>query len=329
MAAPSPTAAPIEWIIQAVTSKLGDTVQKVAVILSAELSDLMMMCFGIYIILIAVNYMRGAAQEPVWDLYIRIVSFAIVIFIFKHVDVYTARIVPIIMDAGKSLGTMIGGGDPDANALDTLAMHYLKIIERDWDYIANLNGWKQVSAWPPFLLKAGLVIAGLVPFLLLSAALIIIAIVGSTLVAAVGPLFFCFLLFPATRQYFSAWVNAVFCFALIPIFVAVICTMAIEISTGLFNGSVKDASFITVFTAVLVNLILILLLSTIQQLASQLSSGGINVGFSAGGVGRMLAPGLRGAGKATEYAGSKTAQGAKWGWQKAKEKLRENGIGAG
>ena len=116
--------------------------------------------------------------------------------------------------------------------------------------------------------------------------------VGSTIVAMVGPIYFCFLLFPATRQYFSAWVNTAFSYALIPLIVAVIATISIGISkamlsSGAGGGGTVDLSEValsSVFLAALGNVVLLFLLKQVSSMASSLSAGGINAGMTNSGA---------------------------------------------
>ena len=97
---------------------------------------------------------------------------------------------------------------------------------------------------------------------------------------------FSFLLFPATRQYFSSWVNGMLSYALVPLFVAVIASMAVTLSKSMLSdsGSLNDTTLSGVCLASLGNFCLLLLLRVVSNLASSLSAGGINVG-TPGGVG--------------------------------------------
>ena len=52
-------------------------------------------CFGIYILLILVNYLRGAETEPVMDFFLRMASFAIVIGLGLNAGNYTSTVIPM------------------------------------------------------------------------------------------------------------------------------------------------------------------------------------------------------------------------------------------
>lgn len=303
--------APIQYVMTIVDTELASAVETVAGAISGGITPIVAACFSIYMILITVNYARGAATEPVWDFWIRMASFAVVISLGLNMSNYTGYVVPIVTQTGNSLAALASGGtDTSAAQLDNLAIHYIKVIEADYQRISNMGIGSGTDKFiQPILwaVKSMIIIIGLVPFLIIAAGMLVIAKVGAVMIAAVGPIFFACLLFPATRQYFSAWVNTAFSYALIPVFVAVIAMFSVRISEGAFEGDFEHMSFKVVFMALVVNLLLILLLRTCTTLAASLSAGGINANFNAGGLARSGRNALRsadktvsaGAGKAT------------------------------
>jgi type IV secretion system protein VirB6 len=290
-------AAPISTFTGIVDSNLASTIGTVSGAVSGTIAPLAATCFGIYIILVVVNYMRGADSSPVWDVWIRALSFAIIISVGLNSHNYTTYIVPIVTGIGDDLANAAAPGGGADSSLDTLLKHYLKIIQEDQARIQKLGFWDgsdniiQPLLW---LIKSAIILIGLLPFVIVAALLLIVVKVGVTLVTAVGPLFFCFLMFPATRQYFSSWCNAVLSYALIPLFIAVVVAFSINVSMAVFGGSVEGGtvlektSFTACFIAAVINLLLLFVVKYIVTLASTLSAGGINVGFSAGGVGNFL-----------------------------------------
>ena len=150
-----------------------------------------------------------------------------------------------------------------------------------------------------YFMKFVCVLVGLIPFLVAATLCIIVADVGSVLVAMVGPLFFAFLIFPATRQYFSSWLNTALSYALIPVFVAVIATISVGLSKTMLSGSgsLDDVSLKAVFLASMGNLTLLFLLKQVSALASSLSAGGINASMP-GSIG-TLASAIRSGGAGT------------------------------
>lgn len=257
-------------------------------------------------ILICVNYMRGSGTEPVIDFGMRCAGFAVIIGLGLNAGNYAGMVIPIVTGVGEDLALAVSGGTASAGSLDQLALHYLKIIE---------EGYKSVAAqWfpaniGPFILygfKAALIIVGLIPFLVAAALTLIVADVGSLLVAMVGPIFFAFLIFPVTRQYFSAWLNAALSYALMPVFVAVIALISVGISKEmlLVGSTLSEVSLKSVFLASIGNLILVFLIRQVSSLASALSAGGINAAMpgSIGTVASGLNRHAKDFGKAARHA---------------------------
>lgn len=288
-------AAPISWLIQEIHNALASGAVSASAGIANAITPLVAVCFGIYIILITFNYLRGAESEPVLDFGIRCAGFAVVIGLGLNASNYASIVIPIVTGLGGDLANAISGGAVTESSLDTLALHYIKIID---DGFEATDGLLEIGASILVALKALIIMLGLVPFLIVATLAIIVADVGSLMIAMVGPFFFACLIFPATRQYFSAWVNSAISYAFIPLFVSVIATLSVSLSTKMLSGGgggLNESSFKMVFLSAIGNLLLLLLINTVSALASSLSAGGINVGLPRG-VGSM-ASAIRTAGK--------------------------------
>jgi type IV secretion system protein VirB6 len=275
--------APISWLIAQITNVIGTQAQSGASGIAGAITPAVAVCFGIYVILITLNYLRGAESEPVMDFALRMAAWAVIIGIGLNADAYANTVIPIVTGLGNDLASAASGSGPDQNALDTLALTYLNIVQAG---IAAASG---VGDNILVILKAIVVMLGLVPFLVAATVAIVVAIVGSVIVAMVGPLFFAFLLFPATRQYFSAWINTALSYALIPLLVAAVAGLSVGISALLLpppgsGGTLVNVPFLTVFLAAIGNLVLLFVLRQVSALASSLSAGGINAAMPGGGL---------------------------------------------
>ncbi|MDD0910180.1 type IV secretion system protein [Xylella fastidiosa subsp. multiplex] len=269
--------APITWLIGEINKIVSSGAGAAASAIATTVTPLASICFGIYILLICLNYMRGAETEPVIDFGIRCAGFAVIIGLGLNAANYTSLVIPVVTGVGSDLASAISGGTATAGTLDQLALHYFKIIEQGYESVKDVKF--NLGPMIIYVLKAIFVLVGLIPFLAAATVCLIVADVGSVMVAMVGPLYFAFLIFPATRQYFSSWLNTAFSYALMPIFVAVIATMSVGLSKAMFSGSrpLDDISFKAVFLASMGNLTLLFLLKQVGAMASSLSSGGINV----------------------------------------------------
>jgi type IV secretion system protein VirB6 len=280
--------APITWLINQINTIVSSGAAATASTIATTISPLVSVCFGIYIMLITINYLRGAETEPVLDFGMRCAGFAVIIGLGLNASNYVSMVVPIVTGLGGDLSNAVSGGTVSAGTLDQLALHYLQIIDDGFEAASGLVDFASIGAKILVSLKAIIIMLGLVPFLVVATLFIIIANVGSLLVSMVGPLFFGFLLFPATRQYFSAWVNTALSYALIPMFVAVIATISVGLSAQMLSngGTLNEASFKMVFLAAIGNLILLFLLKQVSALASSLTAGGINASMP-GSIGTL------------------------------------------
>ncbi|MDM0029128.1 type IV secretion system protein [Variovorax saccharolyticus] len=297
-------AAPLTWLIAKINELLSSGAESTAAAISSTIAPLASVCFGIYILLVTINYMRGAESDPVTDFLVRCMGFAVVIGLGLNADNYANIVIPVVTGFGGDLANAVSGGNATAGTLDQLALFYLKIMADGFDAVGVFEGL--TGAYAILVLKCMLILAGLVPFLVACALAIIVANVGSLLVAMVGPLYFAFLLFPATRQYFSAWLNTALSYALIPMMVAVIATLSVSISKQMLTsgGTLKEATFKIVFLASLGNLTLLYVLKTVSALASSLSAGGINAAMP-GGIGsaaHAMGHGIRGSAREIKTA---------------------------
>ncbi|KXB09772.1 conjugal transfer protein TrbL (plasmid) [Xylella fastidiosa] len=267
--------APITWLIGEINKIVSSGADAAASAIATTVTPLASICFGIYILLICLNYMRGAETEPVIDFGIRCAGFAVIIGLGLNAANYTSMVIPVVTGVGSDLASAISGGTATAGTLDQLALHYFKILDEGYDLASNRPFPSNVGPLIIYVLKAVFILIGLIPFLVAATLCLIIADVGSVMVAIVGPLYFAFLIFPATRQYFSSWLNTAFSYALMPIFVAVIATISVGLSKQMFSGN--DISFKAVFMASMGNLTLLFLLKQVGAMASSLSAGGINI----------------------------------------------------
>lgn len=319
--------APITWLIAEISSIVSGGASTVAGGISTAIAPLASVGFGIYIILICINYLRGAETEPVIDFGMRCVGFAVIIGLGLNASNYSSIVIPIVTGLGSDLGNIAGGGSASAGSLDSLALHYLKIIEDGFTFASGQSGLDKVATYIQVALKSVVIIFGLAPFLVAATVALVVADTGSIMVAMVGPLFFAFLIFPATRQYFSAWVNTALSYALIPLFVAVIAMISVGLSTKMLSsgGSLDQTSFTSVLLASVGNLVLLFLIKQVGSLASSLSAGGINAAMpgSIGTLANAIRSGV--AGSSREVKGISSAARSLQTWREARAN-RSNSI---
>lgn len=297
-------ALPVTWLVGRIHDTLLTSATAAAKIIAVELMPLFAIGFIIYMILMTLNYMRGSEDVPVVDFTLRLASWAIIIGFGLNADTYASTVIPIVTGVGADLANAITGGDSTAGAVDQMITSLLKSIGTATKELEHLDLFDGATAYLMVAFKIVLILIGYIPLLIAAAIAIVIADSGSILVAAVGPIFFGFALFPATRQYFSAWLNTVLSLMLVPIFVAIVALASINIA----NEILVDTTFETLFVGVICNLILMVLIKQVSALASSLSAGGINMAMPKGGIG-SAASSIRSGAQTTMQAGKGVASG--------------------
>jgi len=279
--------APITWLIEKCHSLMEKGASTYATTLIGYISPLVASCFSIYLLFVLLNYWRGTETNPVSDYLVRCISMALIIGYGLNADTYTGVVMPVVTGVGSDLASLISGGTVNTNTLDTLVIYYLDAIDKGFTAASDIGGLEGISTTVMVTLKAAIILCGLVPFAAVATALIITADAGSMFIAMVGPIFFAFLLFPATRAWFSAWLNAALSHALIPVMISAVCVWSVGISKEIFGTSdtLADAPMKLVILAAFANGVLLLLLRKLSMIASSLSAGGINIGSGGPGVG--------------------------------------------
>lgn len=313
--------APISSLINYVNTLTSQALSSVAGDMITAITPFGAAAFGIYIILMMWSYMRGAEADPVQDFLVKFFSWSLIIGYGLNAATYTSVILPIVTGLGNSFLSLIGGG-VSQTAMDSLAIGTIQIIQNGYEQasiLSDSNGFSglalTIGMYVLLLFKVVLLVVGVIPFLVACTVTVIVANTGSQIVGAVAPLFFLALLFPATRQYFSAWLNTALSYALIPLFVAVVAVLGMGVTIGILGipatpsttNTLVNVSLFRVFYAALANLTFLFLLQQVTSLASSLSSGGINAGMPSGGITGIASRGasqIRAAGK-TYKAGRK------------------------
>jgi type IV secretion system protein VirB6 len=291
---------PFGMLITLVSSALNGVASAVAGVISAVIAPLFGVGFLIYMCLIGFNYFRGTEDSPFGDLIYRMIGASLVISIAFSAGKYAAIVLPIITNLGGDIGVKIASVLPSASTqgastsagavINTLFDGYVQIM-KDYFKEAATFGWYEPGAIITTLVLGSFLFISIIPLCIGGTLLIIVANIGLTVVAMLGPIFIGFLLFPATRQYFSSWLNTAFSYVLIPIIVAVFVAISVNIcqrvllSANYVTGTLLDIP--VVLSICVCNLLLAYALRYVSSLASSLSAGGINIG-GVGGIGSAI-----------------------------------------
>lgn len=301
---------PIGWLIDYINCKVGIALTGTLKNLIDALSPLFLSLFGIYFLLLCFNYLKGGETIPIMDFIYKIIAWSLLIGIGFNYSTYNSMIMPLASNLGNELAVILTGNADMSSSYDAVFINFSSMIEKAIDSIASHGSWnpKDIGAQlvEIFMLsiKILLLLVGILPFVALAVSFVISANAGAQIVAALGPLFFGFALFPATRQYFSSWVNTLFSYALIPALIAIVAVLATGVTMTILginaspNGqpvTLVDVWFYQVLIAAFANLVFMFLLKQVASIASSLSAGGLHAGL----------------GNAGGYVGDKAKHGAK------------------
>lgn len=245
------------------------------------ISPLILAGFGIYMILIAVTYMRDSAPlgSSFSDLFKRIFAWGVIISFGLNISFYIGTVVPIVNGIPSDLGNAIlGGTTSTTNGLDAVVTQYTNAISDMWNKASGISDSIVVGFNAFFLIVFGMTFTA-IAFAYLALAKVFIAIL-----LVIGPVFFACALFPTTRQYFSTWVSQIVNYGLIGVLFNITAAVQIKLldlmlaRTPLLTAGLKD------FLALdLVGLAFLVIALKLPDLAQSLS-GGMSLGGSIGGA---------------------------------------------
>lgn len=276
------------------------------------------------------------------DLFKRIVAWAILLGFGMNIGTYMSIVMPFVTGLGDGLSQAYGGNDA-ASALDVMAEKLIHIVDTELNEVegesesmvgeangtadaadsANTGMWKTITGavsdltsgameamfgglFDKFmaLIKALILIIFGFFYIAVAGAYLLVAQVLLNILAAIGPIFFGFALFPATRQFFNNWVGSVLNYGFFFLFATMLVEMSLKFVgkqldgyqsgveayySGLASmavGAAADgyaASISSIAVLVCMFLVFTVVLFQLPQLASSLFGG-----LAAGGFGNAL-----------------------------------------
>jgi type IV secretion system protein VirB6 len=190
--------------------------------------------FGLYLLLIALSYLRDQAplDGMFVDLLKRFFAWGVIITFALNVGSYISVVVPLVMNIPNELSQSLSNDPTAVNAaatsLDGLMDQYNQIIDTIQKHSAGLDTL-DFSGEMADMFQMFAIIVFAEPFLLIAAAFILLAKIFTAVLLCVGPLFIALALFPATRKYFEAWVGQVVTYMFLSVLYSVVAMLEIQI----------------------------------------------------------------------------------------------------
>lgn len=232
------------------------------------ITPLGMACFACYLLYIALSYLEGIDLGMMMiDWVKRIFALTIIIGLGLNISTYTSTVFPIIThlgddlaqtwtgNSGANMGTLLDGivdkvaqitdtnmelaskaadtalPDPNVPTTDPSATGIVDGVIDAVNDASNAVLGATIGSLKNELIaffKNMLIWGATWAFLIIAAAFLLIATVLLVLLASLGPVFFMFAIFPATRQYFYNWIGQVLSNAFLFLLTSVTATIFID-----------------------------------------------------------------------------------------------------
>jgi len=266
-------------------------------VLAATITPLVGACVVLYVVFVAYKSFYNPQDLAILQALNTFISLSACAFIAFNTPWYLANIVPAVLGSGDNIaqaliGTTASGGGAALQAMfDNI---FLQIED-----MFNLINFDLLSpqSWVDGLLiyfQMFIVILGVIPFLAVATAYLLVAKVMVSFLLIIGPIFIMMAFFPSTRSFFQAWTGQCFNYTLLSLMYPLAFTIFNEVlDNTIFASSIN---FISILMTPVIFFALIALSVQIPTLCSTLS-GGIGINGLVGGLGQIASASGAGAGR--------------------------------
>jgi type IV secretion system protein VirB6 len=244
------------------------------------ISPVLLSGFTVYVIFVTWSYFGSTIEQTMFDLLKRIAAWGVIISFSINVGGYNSSIVPLVMGLGEGLAQAFTGASANAGALDSLVNLLFEMTKANSEAADAVTGIEGVSEKLSVFFYNIIIIIIFGIFLIIAAAYIVLAKVFLSILVVLGPLFISLALFPATRQFFSAWVNQVVNYNLYFLLINIVGAIFISYMNATFDQTtlLSDAGVIHL---IFVCLFFAVILLKLPEMASGLAGGIAANGFGA------------------------------------------------
>lgn len=241
------------------------------------LEPLLLSGFTVYLLFLFLSYWNGSFEDSIVDFFKKVIAWILILGFSVNVSGYNQTIMPIVMGLGDGLSHALNG-QTNATVLDNMATSMVDIVIKNNDE-ANKLPITSVGRYLMIVIYNAIVIISFSVFLVVSASYILLAKIFTGILALVGPVFISLGLFPATRQYFTAWINQVVNYSLMLLLMNIVASFMIKIYGEVIDFSNIDYPTTNTFliSVVLLSFMFFVVLLKIPELANGLA-GGVSVG---------------------------------------------------
>ncbi|QPT43568.1 type IV secretion system protein (plasmid) [Moraxella nonliquefaciens] len=191
------------------------------------LEPLLLSGFTVYLLFLFLSYWNGRFEDSIVDFFKKVIAWILILGFSVNVSGYNQTIMPIVMGLGDGLSHALNG-QTNATVLDNMATSMVDIVTKNNDEAKKLP-ITSVGRYLMIVIYNAIVIISFSVFLVISASYILLAKIFTGILALVGPVFISLGLFPATRQYFTAWINQVVNYSLMLLLMNIVASFMIKI----------------------------------------------------------------------------------------------------
>jgi type IV secretion system protein VirB6 len=253
------------WLNGQLAAYIGTNTAKLA----ATLEPAVMTFAVLYVMAWGYLHLTGQIEEPFVHGLKRIAMIAMILGVTLNLWLYNTVIVDTFYDAPTQLAAaVVGSGDP------------VSTIDSIWQSGGSVAGnlWVKGHLWNGLgFLIAGAAVWCLIGLLCVYAMfLIALSSIALAVLLALGPLFFAFLFFDATKRFFSAWVSQLTTYSLITVITVMLASLLLQVVQSYASQTAaRGAAIMTVdaLHMMLIAALIFLILRQVMPIASGLAGG--------------------------------------------------------
>lgn len=291
-------------IFQLIEDSITDILANDVSSIMSVLSPVLLSAFTLYVIFVFWSYFETRIEQSMWDIIKRIIAWGVILSFSINIGSYTTNIVPLVTGLGDGLVALMSGSTGVDASLNDLAFTFVEKASQTWE---DASGVAEST-----MAALGIIVIAIFGtiFLVIAGAYIVLAKIFCAILAVLGPIFISLALFPATRQYFLAWVNQVVSYTLVLLILSILAKIFVTFVQKLFSsGGIFDANFdlVTLFYLPTILGVFCIVLIRVTDLAAGLSNGMSMNGFGAAASAITSASRLGGGGKKPPSDGNKNS----------------------
>jgi len=195
------------WIFEGVNDCLDAYITTTSTNIIDAISPVALTLFSIYVVMWGFAHITNAIEEPVTDAARRMITIAVVLGLALSVGRYSSYVVDFFGEMPDAIATLMTGSSSPFGSNDIF--EYLdETLTKGFSM--GKEAWKKAGVTNGYI---GFYIIALIFYIVTAAVcafacfLLLLAKVGLTVLLAIGPIFILLLMFQATKQFFTVWLN--------------------------------------------------------------------------------------------------------------------------